>query len=73
MHPFQQDCIDFAKRHLSECAAELIERSETGILRNGRVRELSERIKQWAPANEALSIAENTIKRAALEAAVTFH
>lgn len=55
----------FAREHLRECAEELLEWSDTGRLRDGRVRELARMC--WWGQEHYLQVAENTIKCAALE------
>jgi len=64
---FRAESEDFAKANLKECAIELLEWSETAILRDGKVRELAVLCKKWVDARDALNIAENVVKRAALE------
>ncbi len=49
----------FAKRYTALCARELLERNETGILANGRVRELA-RLCSYAGVN-ALQVAEKLV------------
>jgi hypothetical protein len=56
----------FAREHLPEAAAELVEWSATSILRDGRVRELS-RMLARVDESHSLTLAENLIVRAALE------
>jgi hypothetical protein len=59
----------FAVVHAKELAAELIQWQDTGLLIDGRLRELST---IWAKSDEsnALSQAEHTATRAALDALV---
>lgn len=57
----------FAADHLRECAEELLEWSDTAILRDGKVRELAQLCAVWAGHHDALAIAESLIKRAALQ------
>lgn len=58
----------FAKKHVAELATELLEWSNTSILRNGRVRELAHILKAL-DTTHALKIAENFAVHAALEVA----
>jgi hypothetical protein len=60
----------FVNAHLRECAAELLEWSDTGVLRDGRVRELAKLCAQWTGPSNALNVAESYVKHAALEALV---
>lgn len=55
----------FAATHVRELAAEIIEWQDTGLLRNGKLRELAA---IWAEADvfSALTVAERTAFRAAL-------
>lgn len=64
---FRRDAQAFAKAHLSECAAELIEWQNTAILRDGRVRELAKLCQQFMCNNDDLRVAESFINRAAVE------
>ncbi|NML34883.1 hypothetical protein [Paraburkholderia antibiotica] len=56
----------FAKEHLIECAAELLEWSRTALLRDGRVRELAVMLEPLDMHNP-LALAEAIVKHAALE------
>lgn len=60
----------FAKEHLSECAAELLVWHSTSLLKDGRVRELA-RMLRPIHSSDALQGAELYINRAALNAAAT--
>lgn len=62
---------EFAATNLRECAEELMEWSETALLRDGKVRELARLCAVWAGDRDALPIAERIVQRAALRAAVT--
>jgi hypothetical protein len=59
----------FAREHVVECAAELLEWSNTGLLRDGRVRELARTLQQL-DEHHPLTLAERFVTRAALERAV---
>lgn len=65
----RQKCVEFAVEHLSECASELLEWSSTSLLRDGKLRELSEMCRAWGCGAEALSVAESIVQKVALEAA----
>lgn len=60
----------FAAMHAAALAAEIIVQQDTGLLPDGRLRELSE---IWAKldSSRALSLAESTAIRAALQALST--
>jgi hypothetical protein len=58
----------FAKTHLSELAAEIIEWQDTAILRDGRMRELAV-LCLPLESNHSLKLAESLVARAAMEAA----
>lgn len=59
---------DFAREHLRECAAELLELYSAGVLPDGKVRHL---ISQCAFAGySAMGVAESLVKRLALEKVV---
>ncbi len=57
----------FASMHVRSLAAELVEWQDTGLLPDGRLRELAA---IWAKGDEsnAMSLAESTATRAALDA-----
>lgn len=57
----------FAAAHVRTLAAELVEWQDTGLLRDGKLRELAG---IWAKGDEsnAMSLAESTATRAALDA-----
>lgn len=58
----------FAKQHLPECAAELLEWKDTSVLAsNGRVRQLAKICAEYTGPSYSLGVAESTIFRAALE------
>lgn len=58
---------DFAKDHLRECAAELIEWSDTAVLKDGKVRELARLCSEMVPhACEGLKLAQRLVEREAL-------
>lgn len=56
----------FCREHLKECCEEMVEYSETAVLRNGRVRELA-RMCSFAQ-HDALAVAEAMVKHEALKA-----
>ena len=60
----------FAATHVRALAAELIEWQDTGLLTNGKLRELAA---IWSKGDEsnAMSLAESTATRAALDAVAT--
>lgn len=60
----------FANSHARELASELIQWQDTGLLIDGRMRELAA-IWSAVDASNSLSLAENTATRAALDALVT--
>lgn len=59
----------FATQHLVECAQEILEWSKTGILCDGRVRELA-RMWDEVETHNALRIAQSFTERAAYKAIV---
>jgi len=63
----RNQCRDFAKLHLKECCAELIEWQDTAILRDGRMRELAKLCNQWVDNHDGLRVAESFINRAAID------
>lgn len=62
-----QQSIQFASDNLKQCIDELIEMKETGILKNGKVRELSELCKLWHGTINHIGMAESIIKDCAFE------
>jgi len=64
---FRSEAQAFAKEHLAECAAEIIEWQDTAILRDGRVRELAAKCDKFIANHDALRVAESFINRAAVE------
>lgn len=58
----------FAARHVAHLAEEIIEWQDTGLLRNGKLRDLASLILPMGHEH-SLQMAENFAKRAALEAA----
>lgn len=67
----RQQCKDYAKTHLKECSAELIEWQDTAILRDGRVRELAAMCNEFISNHDGLRMAESFINRAAVESMAT--
>ena len=61
----------FAAAHMRDCAEELLEWSDTALLRDGKVRELARLCAVWAGDRDALPIAERIVQRAALRAVMT--
>ena len=61
---------EFASANLRDCAEEILEWSDTALLRDGKVRELARMCAVWAGDRDALSIAERIVQRAALLAVV---
>ncbi len=60
----------FARENLQECAIEILEMKETGVLRDGRVRQLAQICTSFVvTASASLSVAEAIINAAALHAA----
>lgn len=59
-------CEEFVKENLAECAAELVEWSDTGLLRDGKVRELASMVAEWAGGIAALQLATRLVEREAL-------
>lgn len=60
----------FARENLQECAVEILEMKETGVLRDGRVRQLAQICTSFVgTASASLSVAEAIINSAALQAA----
>ncbi|MGZ8887985.1 MAG: hypothetical protein ACXW1D_00335 [Halobacteriota archaeon] len=64
----RQQCKDFAKLHLKECCAEIMEWQDTAVLREGKVRELAAIAQGLIDNHDALRVAESYINRAAIEA-----
>lgn len=62
----RQECIDFARRHLRECAQELLAWQDTGTLADGKLRELERMVAAWVGDHDALGIAEHLVEREAL-------
>ncbi|WP_157661653.1 hypothetical protein [Burkholderia ubonensis] len=58
----------YAREHAQELAVELLEWSDTALLRNGRVRELAQILKTL-DAHHSLTLARSFAERAALEQA----
>lgn len=66
MKELNERANQFAIDNLHECANELLERYSTGILRNGKVRELAKMISVYADVPQTLAIAESMVNHAAL-------
>lgn len=62
----RQEAMEFAAANIKECAEELLEWSETGVLRDGKVRELALQCKEWGGEYYRLSIAKGIVQHAAL-------
>lgn len=60
----------FAREHLAECAKDLLEWQDTGLLPSGKVRELVQRCEAWA-GRDALPVARAMVERAALQHAAS--
>lgn len=58
----------FARQHVAECAAELLEWSDTGFLRDGKVRELAKILREL-DTHRSLPLAERIATAAVLELA----
>lgn len=58
----------FAKAHICELAVEILERQDTGILKDGKLRELG-RMAADVAGHDSLKVAENFVVREALELA----
>ena len=56
----------FTKRHLPQCAEEMLEWQDTALLRDGRMRELGKLCSKIDP-QYSLKLAEGMVTRAALE------
>jgi len=56
----------FAREHLRECAAEIIEWKSTGVLCDGRLREMAKLCNPFAGPH-SLSVAESFVVTAALQ------
>ena len=65
----QERAMKYAKDNLKECAVEMIEWKDTGISRDGQVRELARLVRDFAAGRDTLPIAESLVNRAALESA----
>lgn len=61
---------EFASQHLYELAQEMIDFEDSGLLCDGRLREL-EAIARPVCNSDALKVAQATVRRAALEHVVT--
>lgn len=64
---FRTEAEAFAKQHLSECSAELMEWQDTAILRDGKVRELALMCNRFTDGHSSLRVAESFVNRAAHE------
>lgn len=62
---------EFAAANLRECAEELLEWNNTGLLRDGKVRELARLCAVWAGDRDSLSISQRIVEHGALRAVVT--
>lgn len=60
----------FARDHLTVCAAEMLAMSETGILPDGRVRELATKCQSWSTPAAALHLAQSLVHLEALRRVV---
>lgn len=58
---------EFIARHLAECASELSQWKHTGMLRDGRLRELEKMIDEWEGELDSLGIAESLVVSASLD------
>lgn len=65
---WRQQLATFAKTHMRELAAELLEWQDTGILKDGRLRELGQ-MASAAAGQDGLKVAENFVVREALQLA----
>lgn len=62
----------FARDNLRQCAAEILEMKDSGVLRDGKVRELSTICMGFTgTASSALSVALTLVNTAALEVAAS--
>lgn len=59
-------CASYIKKHLAECAEEVLEWHMKSVLRDGKVRELAGMVAEWAGNSHALTIAENMVGGEAL-------
>ncbi len=66
LHDIAKKAEEFSKEHVVAMSGELIEWSSTGILKDGRVRELAHILHELAGPN-ALTVAESYAKSAAFE------
>lgn len=58
----------FAKTHLAQCAAEVLQLQETGVLADGKFRQLQRMCTFWTPPQGAQAAALALVHWAALEA-----
>jgi len=68
-----EDCENFISENLAELATELLEWKKTCILRDGKMRVLSDMVNCWADPHYDLQIAESMVNHAALVAVSTLH
>ncbi|MDN7814857.1 hypothetical protein [Burkholderia vietnamiensis] len=64
----REDAVKFAREHAQELAVELLEWSETSVLRRGRVRELAKNL-EALDRHHSLKLAQSFAEHAALELA----
>jgi hypothetical protein len=69
----REDCEKFTNENLAELAGEILEWKNTCILRNGKMRVLSDMVNCWADSYHDLQIAESMVNHAALVAVSTLH
>lgn len=67
LNALRAQAAQYAKDHLAQCAAELLEMQDTGTLCDGHVRKLSQMCLAWSTAASALPLALSLVHRAALE------
>lgn len=67
----REQSIEFAKKHLFECAKEILDWGRTSILCDGKLRELAKTCEAWVrDESYALGVAEAIVKEEALRAAL---
>lgn len=64
----REEAVKFAREHAKELAVELLEWSETSVLRHGRVRELAKNL-EALDRHHSLKLAQSFAEHAALELA----
>lgn len=60
----------FAKSHIRECAAEILQWKDNAVLSEGRLRELAALCAEYTGAHDALKVAESIVTDLALKIVV---